>query len=50
VFDLTTGNFTHLDNMLAVKNGKLKLKVKPEQPVVVSAKTSSTKTAPWLAH
>jgi hypothetical protein len=50
VLDLTTGNFTHLDNMLTTTNGKLKLTVKPEQLVIVSAKTTSMKTAPWMAY
>jgi hypothetical protein len=50
VLDLSSGNFTHLDNMLTAKNGKLKLTVKPEQLVIVSAKTTSTKTAPWMAY
>ena len=50
VLDLSTGNFTHFDNVLALRRGKLRLTREPEQLVFVSAKTSSTKTAPWLAH
>jgi endonuclease YncB( thermonuclease family) len=50
VLDLTTGNFTHLDNVLQVKGGKIKLTVKPEDLVIVSAKTTNTKIAPWMAH
>jgi hypothetical protein len=50
VLDLTTGNFTHLDNVLQVKGGKIKLTVNPEDLVIVSAKTTNTKIAPWMAH
>jgi hypothetical protein len=50
VLDLTTGNFTHLDNVLEVKSGKIKLTLKPEDLIIVSAKTTNTKIAPWMAH
>jgi hypothetical protein len=50
VLDLTSGNFTHLDDMLTIRNGKLRMTVRPEQLVIVSAKTTDTKIAPWMAH
>ena len=49
VLDLTTGNFTHLDNVLAVKSGKIRLTIAPEQLVIVSAKSSSPKVTPWIS-
>ena len=48
VLDLTDDNFTHFDNVLAVDNGKIRLKRLPEQLVFVSAKTANPKIAPWL--
>jgi hypothetical protein len=48
VLDLTTGNFTHLDNVLVVKSGKISLTREPEQLVFVSAKTTNTTIAPWM--
>jgi hypothetical protein len=50
VLDLRTSNFTHFDNVLSVHNGKIRLIVEPEDLVFVSAKTTSTVTAPWLAY
>jgi hypothetical protein len=50
VLDLTTGNFTHFDNVLVFSTGKIRLTREPEQLVFVSAKTSSVKVSPWLAH
>jgi endonuclease YncB( thermonuclease family) len=50
VLDLTTGNFTHLDNTLALRNGKLRMTLLPEQLVIVSAKTTNPAIAPWIAH
>lgn len=32
------GNFTHLDNVLVVKKGKISLKYRPEELVFVSQK------------
>ena len=49
VLDLTTGNFTHFDNVLAVKQSTVRLIRRPEQFVFVSAKTTSRAVAPWLA-
>ena len=49
VLDLTTGNFTHFDNVLAVKQSTVRLIRRPEQLVFVSAKTTSRAVAPWLA-
>jgi hypothetical protein len=48
VLDLKTGNFTHLDNVLSVKSGKLRLTLEPEQLVFVSAKTTNPAVAPWV--
>jgi hypothetical protein len=45
------GNFTDLDNVLAVKNGKLRMTLAPEQVVIVSAKTTNPTNptiAPWM--
>jgi hypothetical protein len=50
VLDLTTGNFTHLDNVLVVKGGKIRLTLQPEELVIVSAKTTNPAIAPWVAH
>lgn len=50
VLDLTTGNFTHLDNVLTVKEGKIRLTLQPEELVIVSAKTTNPAIAPWIAH
>jgi hypothetical protein len=49
VLDLTTGNFTHFDNVLEVDHGTVRLICRPEQLVFVSAKTASRAAAPWLA-
>lgn len=48
VLDLSTGNFTHLDNVLDVKNNRIRMTLNPEQLVVVSAKSKSAKAAPWI--
>jgi endonuclease YncB( thermonuclease family) len=50
VLDLTTGNFTHLDNVLRVRRGKIRLTLEPEEIVVVSAKTTNPAVAPWVAQ
>lgn len=50
VLDLSTNSFTHLDNVLAVTGGKVKMTIQPEQLVFVSAKTTSRAAAPWLNH
>ena len=50
VLDLTTGNFTHLDNVLTVGSGKIRLTLEPEELVIVSAKTTNPAIAPWVAH
>jgi endonuclease YncB( thermonuclease family) len=50
VLDLETGNFTHFDNVLSLTGDKLRLTREPEQLVFVSAKSSSPKVSPWLAH
>ena len=46
VRDLTTGDFTHLDNVLVVRSGKIRLAREPEQLAFVSAKTTNTTVAP----
>jgi endonuclease YncB( thermonuclease family) len=50
VLDLSTGNFTHFDNVLIVKSGNIRMTLQPEQLVFVSAKTTNTAIAPWVAH
>jgi endonuclease YncB( thermonuclease family) len=50
VLDLSTGNFTHFDNVLIVKSGNIRMTLQPEQLVFVSAKTTNTAVAPWVAH
>lgn len=50
VLDLTSANFTHLDNLLTVVGDRVALTVRPEQIVFISAKTPSTAVAPWLKH
>ena len=50
VLDLTSGNFTHFDNVVSVKNGKVELTQPPETLVFVSAKTTSKTASPWLSH
>ena len=50
VFDLSTNNFAHLDDLLAVQGSKVRLTVPPEQLVFVSAKTASRVAAPWLSY
>jgi endonuclease YncB( thermonuclease family) len=50
VLDLTSNNFTHFDNVLAFSGGKIRLTREPDALVFVSAKSSSPKVAPWLAH
>jgi hypothetical protein len=48
VLDLTAGNFTHLDNVVAVQGDQVRLLRRPEELVFVSAKTTSPTIAPWL--
>jgi endonuclease YncB( thermonuclease family) len=48
VLDLTAGNFTHFDNVVAVEGGQVRLLRRPEELVFVSAKTASPTVAPWL--
>lgn len=49
VLDTTTANFTHLDDVIETKRGKVKMLRRPEELVFVSAKTTSRAVAPWLA-
>jgi hypothetical protein len=48
VLDLTTSSFTHLDNVIEVKKGKVRLTRLPEELVFISAKSASRSVAPWL--
>ena len=48
MLDLTTGDFTHLDNVLVVRSGKISMTREPEQLVFVSVKTINTTIAPWM--
>jgi len=48
VLDLTEGNFTHFDNVVAVEGDQVRLLRRPEELVFVSAKTTSPTVAPWL--
>jgi endonuclease YncB( thermonuclease family) len=48
VLDLTEGNFTHFDNVVAVEGQQVRLLRRPEELVFVSAKTASPTVAPWL--
>jgi endonuclease YncB( thermonuclease family) len=48
VLDLTEGNFTHFDNVMALESDQVRLLRLPEQLVFVSAKTASPTVAPWL--
>jgi endonuclease YncB( thermonuclease family) len=49
VLDTTTDNFTHLDDVIETKRGKVRMLRRPEELVFVSAKTTSRAVAPWLA-
>lgn len=49
VLDTTTDNFTHLDDVIETKRGKVQMLRRPEELVFVSAKTTSRAVAPWLA-
>jgi hypothetical protein len=48
VLDLVENNFTHFDNLVEVRRGRVRLRRRPEQIVFVSAKTASPVVAPWL--
>jgi endonuclease YncB( thermonuclease family) len=48
VLDLTEGNFTHFDNVVALEGDQVRLLRRPEELVFVSAKTASPTVAPWL--
>jgi hypothetical protein len=49
VLDLTTNNFTHFDNVVHMTDGGVALARRPEELVFISAKTTDTHTAPWVA-
>jgi hypothetical protein len=42
-------NFTHFEDVLDVQANTIKLRPRPEQLVFVSANSTSTAAAPWLA-
>jgi endonuclease YncB( thermonuclease family) len=48
VLDLSSGNFTHFDNVIRVTQDKVRLIRLPEQLVFVSAKPRIMGAAPWL--
>jgi hypothetical protein len=48
VLDLTTGGFTHFDNVVEVSGSRIKLKRRPEELVFYSAKTTNPSIAPWV--
>jgi hypothetical protein len=48
VLDVSTNNFTHFDNVVAVDGDTIRLTRRPEELVFVSAKTDSAVFAPWL--
>ena len=48
ILDLTTGGFTHFDDVLALDGAVVRLVRKPEELVFVSAKTGSATYEPWL--
>jgi hypothetical protein len=48
VLDLTTGGFTHFDNVVDVTGNRVKLLRRPEELVFYSAKTTSPSVAPWV--
>jgi endonuclease YncB( thermonuclease family) len=49
VFDLTSSNFTHFDDLLVVDGDAVRLTLHPEELVFVSAKTTAVEAAPWLS-
>jgi hypothetical protein len=49
LLELPTRNFTHFEDVLDVQGNTIKLRRRPEQLVFVSAKSTSTAAAPWLA-
>ena len=49
VFDLTTSNFTHFDDVLEVNGNAVRMTRQPEELVFVSAKTEIVEAAPWLS-
>jgi hypothetical protein len=49
VLELPTTNFTHFDDVLDVYANTIRLRPRPEELVFVSAKSTSTAAAPWLA-
>jgi endonuclease YncB( thermonuclease family) len=49
VLELPTKNFTHFEDVLDVDANRIRLRPRPEELVFVSAKSTSTAAAPWLA-
>jgi endonuclease YncB( thermonuclease family) len=49
VLELPTRSFTHFEDVLDVQANTIKLRPRPEELVFVSAKSTSTVAAPWLA-
>jgi hypothetical protein len=50
MLDTTAGSFTHFANLVAVNGVDVKLSVRPEEIVVLSATTANTSIAPWIQH
>jgi hypothetical protein len=48
VLDLTTGGFTHFDNVLEIRGNRLKMLRRPEDLVFYSAKTTNPSVSPWV--
>jgi endonuclease YncB( thermonuclease family) len=49
VLDLTSRHFTHLDDVLAVEGDEVRVSLRPEELVFISAKTASSAVERWLA-
>ena len=49
VLELPTTNFAHFEDVLDVQANTIRLRPRPEKLVFVSAKSTSTAAAPWLA-
>ena len=49
VLELPTMSFTHFEDVLDVQGNTIKLRLRPEELVFVSAKSASVAAAPWLA-
>jgi endonuclease YncB( thermonuclease family) len=48
VLDLGRINFTHFDDVVDVRDGRVRLTRRPEELIFISAKSASPTAAPWL--